>query len=122
MQLKTAYIMGMTRAFTDGGLLPEVSFEKVAQGAQIAAQANPQEAQMIGQSIGPQDLESMMKILEVLSILFEQYQAQMGGAQIPPPPGAGAPPPGAGAPPPPGAGAPPPPPPGAGAPMPPPGM
>ena len=83
--------MGMTRAFTDSGLLPEMPLEKVAQGAAIAAQANPQEAQMIGQAIGPQDLESMMKILEVLSILFEQYQAQMGGA--PPPPGAGAPPP-----------------------------
>ena len=92
MQLKTAYVMGMTRAFTDTGLLPDVPFEKVAQGAEIAAQANPQEAQMIGQSIGPQDLESMMKILEVLSILFEQYQMQMGGSQ-PPPPGAGAPPP-----------------------------
>ena len=122
MQLKTAYIMGMTRAFTDGGLLPEVPFEKVAQGAAIAAQANPQEAQMIGQAIGPQDLESMMKILEVLSILFEQYQMQAGGAggAGAPPPGAGAPPPGAGAPPPPppGAGAPPPPPPGAGAPPP----
>ena len=84
--------MGMTRAFTEGGLLPHIPFEKVAQGAQIAAQANPQEAQMIGQSIGPQDLESMMKILEVLSILFEQYQAQAGGG-APPPPGAGAPPP-----------------------------
>lgn len=120
MQLKTAYIMGMTRAFTDSGLLPEIPFEKVAQGAEIAAQANPQEAQMIGQSIGPQDLESMMKILEVLSILFEQYQASQGGGMPPPPPpGAGAPPP-----PPPGAGAPPPPPPGAGAPPPPapPGM
>ena len=90
MQLKTAYIMGMTHAFAEGGLLPNMPLEKVAQGAAIAAQANPQEAQMIGQSIGPQDLESMMKILEVLSILFEQYQAQMGGA---PPPGAGAPPP-----------------------------
>ena len=112
MQLKTAYIMGMTRAFSDSGLLPEMPFEKVAQGAEIAAQANPQEAQMIGQSIGPQDLESMMKILEVLSILFEQYQQQVGGA--PPPPG-GAPPP----PPPPG-GAPPPPPPPGGAPPPPP--
>ena len=84
--------MGMTRAFADSGLLPEVPFEKVAQGAEIAAQANPQEAQMIGQSIGPQDLESMMKILEVLSILFEQYQQQAGGG-APPPPG-GAPPPG----------------------------
>jgi hypothetical protein len=110
MQLKTAYIMGMSHAFVEGGMLPSLPLEKVAQGAEIAAQATPQEAQMIGQSIGPQDLESMMKILEVLSILFEQYQAQMGGA--PPPPGAGAPPP----PPPPGAGAPPPPPPGAGAP------
>ena len=86
MQLKTAYIMGMTRAFTDSGLLPELPFEKVAQGAEIAAQANPQEAQMIGQSIGPQDLESMMKILEVLSILFEQYQQQAGGAPPPGPP------------------------------------
>ena len=106
MQLKTAYIMGMTRAFTDGGLLPEVPFEKVAQGAAIAAQANPQEARMIGQAIGPQDLESMMKILEVLSILFEQYKMQAGGAGAPPP--GAMPPPGAGAPPPPGAGAPPP--------------
>ena len=100
MPLKTAYIMGMSHAFSESGLLPSLPLEKVAQGAEIAAQANPQEAQMIGQAIGPQDLESMMKILEVLSILFEQYQAQMGGA---PPPGAGAPPP------PPGAGAPPPP-------------
>ena len=115
MQLKTAYIMGMTHAFTEGGLLPHVPFEKMAQGAEIAAQANPQEAQMIGQAIGPQDLESLMKILEVLSILFEQYQAQAGGGAPPPPPGAGAPPP------PPGAGAPPPPP-GAGAPPPPPPM
>ena len=117
MQLKTAYILGMARAFTEGGLLPHVPLEKLAQGAEIAAQANPQEAQMIGQSIGPQDLESMMKILEVLSVLFEQYHAQAGG-------GGGAPPPGMGAPPPPGMGAPPPgmgaPPPGMGAP--PPGM
>ena len=110
MQLKTAYVMGMTHAFTEGGLLPSMPMEKIAQGAQIAAQATPQEAQMIGQAIGPQDLESMMKILEVLSILFEQYQSQMGGAGGAPPP----PPP-----PPPGAGAPPPPPPGAGAPPPP---
>ena len=90
--------MGMTHAFTEGGLLPDMPLEKIAQGAQIAAQANPQEAQMIGQSIGPQDLESMMKILEVLSILFEQYQAQMGGGA---PQGAGAPPPGGMPPPPP---------------------
>ena len=94
MQLKTAYILGMARAFTEGGLLPHVPLEKLAQGAEIAAQANPQEAQMIGQSIGPQDLESMMKILEVLSVLFEQYQAQAGGGGgAPPPPGMGAPPP-----------------------------
>ena len=99
MNLKTAYVMGMTRAFTDGGLLPEVPFHKVAQGADIAAQANPQEAQMIGQSIGPQDLESMMKILEVLSILFEQYQMQQGGGQQPPPPGGMPPPPPGGMPP-----------------------
>jgi hypothetical protein len=113
--------MGMTRAFADSGLLPEVPFEKVAQGAEIAAQANPQEAQMIGQSIGPQDLESMMKILEVLSILFEQYQQQAGGAPPPGPPG-GAPPPGppGGMPPPgPPGGMPPPGPPGG---MPPPAM
>ena len=119
MQLKTAYIMGMTRAFTEGGLLPSIPFEKVAQGAEIAAQANPQEAQMVGQSIGPQDLESMMKILEVLSILFEQYQQQAGGAPPPGPPGAPPPgPPGAPPPGPPGMG-PPPGPPGMG---PPPGM
>ena len=94
MQLKTAYILGMAHAFTEGGLLPRMPLEKLAQGAEIAAQANPQEAQMIGQSIGPQDLESMMKILEVLSVLFEQYQAQVGGGGgAPPPPGMGAPPP-----------------------------
>ena len=115
MQLKTAYIVGMTHAFTEGGLLPELSLEKIAQGAEIAAQANPQETQMIGQSIGPQDLESMMKVLEVLSILFEQYQAQAGGGAMPPAPGAMPPPaPGAMPPPPPPPGAmPPPPPPGA---------
>ena len=110
MNLHTAYIAGMSQAFSNSGLLPHMPLEKVAQGAEIASQATPQEAQMVGQSLGPQDLESMMKILEVLSILFEQYQAQMGGA----PPGAGAPPP-----PPPG-GMPPPPPPG-GMPPPPPG-
>ena len=107
MDLHTAYIAGMSQAFSNSGLLPHMPLEKVAQGAEIAAQATPQEAQMVGQSIGPQDLESMMKILEVLSILFEQYQAQMGGA----PPGGTAPPP------PPGGMAPPPPPPGGMAPM-----
>lgn len=118
MDLRTAYIAGMSQAFSNSGLLPHMPLEKVAQGAEIAAQATPQEAQMVGQSIGPQDLESMMKILEVLSILFEQYQAQMGGA----PQGAGAPPPGGMPPPPPPPGGmpPPPPPPGAGAPPPPP--
>ena len=107
MDIKTAYIIGMSKSFVDNGLLPSVPFEKVAQGAEIAAQATPQEAQMIGQSITPQDLESLMKILEMLSILFEQYQQQMGGGQgamPPPPPGAmPPPPPGAMPPPPPGA-------------------
>ena len=121
MDLRTAYIAGMSQAFSNSGLLPNLPLEKVAQGAEIAAQATPQEAQMVGQSIGPQDLESMMKILEVLSILFEQYQAQMGGAPPGgmPPPGAGAPPPPPppGGMPPPGAGAPPPPPPGGMPPM-----
>jgi hypothetical protein len=75
--LKAAYIMGMAKAFTDAGMLPRnVPFEKIAQGAEIAANANPQEVQAIGTSIGPQDLESMMKILEVLSMLFDQYQQQ----------------------------------------------
>ena len=117
MNLHTAYIAGMSQAFSHSGLLPNMPLEKVAQAADIASQATPQEAQMVGQSIGPQDLQSMMKILEVLSILFEQYQAQMGGmpqgAGAPPPPGGMPPPPpppsGAGAPPPPG-GMPPPPP------------
>jgi hypothetical protein len=118
MDLRTAYIAGMSQAFTNSGLLPSIPLEKVAQGAEIAAQATPQEAQMVGQAIGPQDLESMMKILEVLSILFEQYQAQMGGA----PQGAGAPPPPGGMPPPPPPGGmPPPPPPPGGMPPPPPG-
>lgn len=120
--LKTAYIMGMAKAFTDAGLLPRnVPFEKVAQGAEIAANANPQEVQTIGSAIGPQDLESMMKILEVLSMLFDQYQQQAamqqgggGGMPPPPPPGGMPPPPPGGMPPPP-----PPPPPGG---MPPPGM
>ena len=126
MDLRTAYIAGMSQAFSNSGLLPHMPLEKIAQGAEIAAQATPQEAQMVGQSIGPQDLESMMKILEVLSILFEQYQAQMGrapqgaGAPPPPPPGGMPPPPPGGMPPPPpppGAGAPPPPPPGSMPPM-----
>ena len=93
MDIKTAYIIGMSKSFVDNGLLPSVPFEKVAQGAEIAAQATPQEAQMIGQSITPQDLESLMKILEMLSILFEQYQQQMGGGQGAMPPGAMPPPP-----------------------------
>ena len=119
MDIKTAYIIGMSKSFVDNGLLPSVPFEKVAQGAEIAAQATPQEAQMIGQSITPQDLESLMKILEMLSILFEQYQQQMGGGQGAMPPGAMPPPPPGAMPPgamPPGAmppGAMPPPPPGA---------
>ena len=116
MDIKTAYIVGMSKSFVDNGLLPNLPFQKVAQGAEIAAQATPDESQMIGQSITPQDLESLMKILEVLSILFEQYQQQAGGAMPP-----GAMPPGAMPPPPPGAmppgamppGAMPPPPPGA---------
>jgi len=101
MDIKTAYIIGMSKSFVDNGLLPSVPFEKVAQGAEIAAQATPQEAQMIGQSITPQDLESLMKILEMLSILFEQYQQPMPPGAMPPgamPPGAmppGAMPPGA---------------------------
>jgi hypothetical protein len=107
MDIKTAYVIGMSRSFVDNGLIPEVPFEKIAQGAEIAAQATPQEAQMIGQSITPQDLESLMKILEILSILFEQYQQQAGGGMPPPPPGGM--PPGAMPPPPPG-GMPPPPP------------
>jgi len=120
--LKAAYIMGMAKAFTDAGLLSNrVPFEKVAQGAEIAANANPQEVQAIGSSIGPQDLESMMKILEVLSMLFDQYQQQLamqgGGGMPPPPPPGGMPPP---PPPPPGGMPPPPPPPPGGMPPPPP--
>ena len=92
MDIKTAYIVGMSKSFVDNGLLPSIPFEKVAQGAEIAAQATPGESQMVGQTITPQDLESLMKILEVLSILFEQYQQQAGGGQPgampPPPPGA----------------------------------
>ena len=114
MNLKVAFVTGMAKAFTEVGLLPNLPFEKVAQGAEIAANATPQETQMIGQTIGPQDLESMMKILEVLSILFEQYQSQQGGGMPPGgmPPGGMPPPPPGGMPPPPPGGMPPPPPPG----------
>jgi hypothetical protein len=116
---KHANMLGVQRALIDGGLLPAwTSFEKEAQGAEIAAQAAPGEAHAIGQAITPKDIESLVKIVELLSSLQQQSggaAAPPGAAPPPPPPGAAGPPPGAAPPlagPPPGA-APPPPPAGA---------
>ncbi len=53
--MKTAYIMGAAKAFQDRGLLPDVPFQKVAQGAEIAANANPAEVQAVGQFVQQQD-------------------------------------------------------------------
>ena len=75
--LKAAYIMGAHKAFVEKGLLsPNVPISKIAQAADIAAQATPEEAQTIGNYIGPQDLDSLSKILEILSSLLQNYQQQ----------------------------------------------
>ena len=118
--------MGMHKAFCEHGLLnPGTPLVKIAEAAQVAAQATPDEASMISQYVTPEDLNSMGKILDILSQLLQMYQQGQQGAM--PPPGAmppGMPPPGAMPPgmPPPGAMPPGMPPPGAMPPgMPPPG-
>ena len=81
---KRAFVMGAQRAMIDSGLLQSWgSMEKEAMAADVAAQATPDEAQMVGENITQQDLESMMKILEVLGALQQQYASQ----QQPPPQG-----------------------------------
>ena len=87
---KRAYYTGMQCALIDNGLLhPWASREKLAEGAEIAAQAAPAEAHALGQSITPEDIQSLMKIVEVLATL----QDQSSSALAPPaPPEGGAPP------------------------------
>ena len=90
IMIKTAYIIGMHKAFVEYGLLSDrTPFHKIAAAADIAAQANPGEVQAVGEYITQADLDSMGKILEVLSMLLQQYQQQAGGM----PPQAGGMPP-----------------------------
>jgi hypothetical protein len=125
--IKVAYTMGITKALIDHGHLIPMSFEKTAQAAEVAAQASPQEVELVGSQISSQDISSLAKILGVLTELQQTFIEQQQGAGAPPPgmmppPGMGPPPPGMM--PPPGMGPPPPgmgpPPPGMGPP--PPGM
>jgi hypothetical protein len=117
--LKVAYTMGITKALIDHNYLHPMSFEKTAQAAEIAADATPQEVELVGSQISSQDISSLAKILGVLTELQQSFIEQQQG----PPPGAMGPPPGMMGPPP-GAMGPPPgmmgPPPGAMGP--PPGM
>ena len=84
MLKRAHYILGMHKAFVDYGLLSgNVPFSKIAEAADIAAQATPQEFQSVGDYITPADLDSLGKILDVLSMLLQQYQQQSGGGQPP---------------------------------------
>jgi hypothetical protein len=84
MLKRAHYILGMHKAFVDYGLLPKnVPFSKIAEAADIAAQATPQEFQTVGDYITPTDLESLGKILDVLGMLLQQYQQQSGGGMPP---------------------------------------
>ena len=102
--VKHAYVMGAQRALIDLGVLrPWGSLEKEAQAAGMAAQGmppqgmppqgmppqgmppqpTPEEMAAVGQTVTPQDLESLAKILDLLAGLQQQYMMQ----QQPPPQG-----------------------------------
>jgi hypothetical protein len=82
--IKAAYIMGMHRAFVDNGLLSPFSpLTKVAEAAQVAAQATPEEAQTISQYITQGDLQSIAKVLDILGALLQNYQQQSGQGMPP---------------------------------------
>ena len=90
--VKQAYIMGMHQAFIDSGRLVQMPFEKMAQAAQIADAATPEEVQLVGSQITSQDISSLAKILGVLTELQQRFLE--GGAGAPPmgPPPMGMPP------------------------------
>ena len=81
--IKQAYIMGACKAFIDTGRLRPMSMEKVAQAAEIASQASPDEVALVGEQITPQDISSLAKILGVLTELQQMFLAQGGGAMDP---------------------------------------
>ncbi len=81
---KAAYIMGMHQAFVESGLISQYSpLVKVAEAAQVAAEATPEEAATISQYVTQADLSSISKILEILTALLQQYQQQQGGGMPP---------------------------------------
>jgi hypothetical protein len=80
--VKQAYIMGMHQAFIDSGRLVQLPFEKMAQAAQIADAATPEEVQLVGSQITSQDISSLAKILGVLTELQQKFLENGGG---PPP-------------------------------------
>ena len=94
MHSKTAYIVGAYQAFMETGHLLPATFEKMAQSAEIASAATPDEVGMVGSSITGQDISSLAKILSVLTQLQQMYmeQQQMGGGMPPEMMGGGMPP------------------------------
>jgi hypothetical protein len=90
--IKVASLMGVQRALVEAGVLDAYpSFEKAAQAATVASQAMPHEMQAVGEFITPQDLDSLNKVIQVLSELQAMYQQSMGGAAQAPAPAAPAP-------------------------------
>ena len=84
---KQAYIMGMHQAFIDSGRLVQMPFEKMAQAAQIADAATPEEVQLVGSQITSQDISSLAKILGVLTELQQKFlEGGMGPPPMGPPP------------------------------------
>ena len=86
--LKVAYAVGITQALVDNGYLIPMSFEKTAQAAEIAAQAAPNEVELVGSQITSQDISSLAKVLGVLTELQQTFiEQQQGGMPPGPPPG-----------------------------------
>lgn len=82
--LKKAYIMGACQAFIQSGRLLPMGMDKVAQAADIASQATPDEVNLVGSQITPQDISSLAKILGVLTELQQMFLEQQGQAPMDP--------------------------------------